>query len=211
MHHDPLLTALVIAAAGCTIWADLTGRRRLFYAFKPLTTLLILLIALLKTGTSFPTYRLALVLGLTASLAGDVFLMLPARFFVAGLASFLVAHLLYIGGIASTGISVGQVWRYLPFGAYAAALYLYLRPRLTSLRPAVMAYSLVITSMAWLGWERAVQTPELAAGLAAAGALLFVASDSALAVNRFARPIRAAPLVVLGTYYAAQLLLAHSI
>ncbi len=30
MHHDPLLTALVIAAAGCTIWADLTGRRRLF-------------------------------------------------------------------------------------------------------------------------------------------------------------------------------------
>ncbi len=114
-------------------------------------------------------------------------------------------------GIASTGISVGQVWRYLPFGAYAAALYLYLRPRLASLRPAVMAYSLVITSMAWLAWERAVQTPGLAAGLAAAGALLFVASDSALAVNRFARPIRAAPLVVLGTYYAAQLLLAHSI
>lgn len=211
MHHDTLLTALVIAAAGCTIWADLTGRRRLVYVFKPLTTVLILLIALLKTGTSFPIYRLALILGLTASLGGDVFLMLPGRFFVAGLSSFLVAHLLYIGGIASTGISVGQVWRFLPFAAYAAALYLYLRPRLTGLRPAVLAYSLVITSMAWLAWERAVQTPGLAAGLAAAGALLFVASDSALAINRFARPVRAAPLVVLGTYYAAQLLLAHSI
>jgi alkylglycerol monooxygenase len=33
---------------------------------------------------------------LVASLAGDVFLMLPGAYFIPGLASFLVAHLFYI-------------------------------------------------------------------------------------------------------------------
>jgi uncharacterized membrane protein YhhN len=45
----------------------------------------------------------------------------------------------------------------------------------------------------------------------AVGASLFMASDSALVTNRFARPFRLAPLVVLGSYYAAQVLIAVSV
>src|SRR5512133_4105571 len=41
-------------------------------------------------------FYLYLLAALVASLAGDVFLMLPGNYFIPGLASFLVAHLFYI-------------------------------------------------------------------------------------------------------------------
>jgi alkenylglycerophosphocholine hydrolase len=45
---------------------------------------------------------------------------------------------------------------------------------------------------------------------AGAGALLFVASDSALAWNRFRGEFRGAQIFILGTYFAAQWLIALS-
>jgi uncharacterized membrane protein YhhN len=53
--------------------------------------------------------------------------------------------------------------------------------------------------------------PGVSGLLAAAGAALFVASDSALAVNRFVRHFRRADALVLGAYFAAQTLIALSI
>jgi alkenylglycerophosphocholine/alkenylglycerophosphoethanolamine hydrolase len=46
--------------------------------------------------------------------------------------------------------------------------------------------------------------------LAAVGALLFVASDSALAWNRFKSEFKSAQAVILATYFAAQWLIALS-
>jgi uncharacterized membrane protein YhhN len=58
--------------------------------------------------------------------------------------------------------------------------------------------------MAWQAsarwWTR--RTPD--AAFAAVGSLFFLASDFALAINRFVAPFAGAVLVVLGTYYAAQ-------
>jgi uncharacterized membrane protein YhhN len=45
---------------------------------------------------------------------------------------------------------------------------------------------------------------------AATGALLFVASDATLAIDRFARPFVLSRAAVLSTYFAAQLLIAVS-
>jgi len=81
-----------------------------------------------------------------------------------------------------------------------------------TLKAAVVAYLLVIVAMAWRAAVRA-QSPVLAGSglLAAAGACLFLASDSVLAVERFRRPFRAAQPVVFATYWAAQLLIALSV
>ncbi len=60
----------------------------------------------------------------------------------------------------------------------------------------------------WLG----VVDPEASGALlACAGAVLFVVSDSVLAVNRFRRPFAAAQAVVLGTHFSAQYLIALSV
>jgi len=74
-----------------------------------------------------------------------------------------------------------------------------------------LIYMLVILIMAWRALEQQFQMPGQKSLLALMGALLFVVSDSALALNRFRRPFAAAQLVILSTYYTAQWLIALSI
>lgn len=210
----PLAVALalaVAAAALATIRADYRGPRWQVYLGKPLATALILALALLRGGGE---YGLLIALGLLCSLAGDVFLMLPGDRFVPGLVSFLLAHLAYLAAFARAG---GGPWggtaflSLAPLLAYGAVVFLRLRSHLGALTVPVLGYILVILLMAWRAVEYARQVPGPGPRAAALGALLFVASDTALALNRFARPFRAAQAVVLGTYYAAQLLIALSV
>lgn len=90
-----------------------TGADRLHYVLKPLTTLLIAGIAFAIPAPISDTYRWLVILGILLSLAGDVFLMLPDdRYFIFGLASFLVAHLFYIGAYRSrAALALPGGWR----------------------------------------------------------------------------------------------------
>jgi uncharacterized membrane protein YhhN len=196
---------LTISAAG---WK----RRTAFYVLKPLTTLLIIGLALTQHAGLYlePFYRPLVAAGLVFSLAGDVLLMLPRDRFVAGLVAFLFAHLLYIGAFTFDRVRATW-WIALPLAAYAVVLLRILLPHVEiRLKAPVVVYALVLLGMAWAAVERG------AAGLpggafAAAGGLLFVASDSALALDRFARRFGGSDAVVLGTYFAAQTLIALSI
>lgn len=202
----PLSIAIAVSAVLAIIFSE-RGNRRGVYLFKPLATGLILALALLGEGDG--RYRALIALGLVFSLAGDVFLMLPRDRFVAGLASFLVAHLLYAAAFGWHGSAASAVLL-LPFAAWGLLLLRALWPRLGPLRAPVLAYAAALMAMAWLACVRA------GAGIpgalpAAAGAALFVLSDSALAFNRFRRPLRHAQALVLGTYFAAQWLIALSV
>jgi uncharacterized membrane protein YhhN len=55
------------------------------------------------------------------------------------------------------------------------------------------------------------QTGQSQALLAFLGAVLFLVSDSALAVNRFRGHYKSAPALILSTYFAAQWLIARSV
>jgi uncharacterized membrane protein YhhN len=198
----PLFATAIFLSAVATVVCEEAGWRRGVYLFKPLTTVLILAFASL--GGSDPAYSRLICTGLVFSLVGDVFLMLPKDRFVAGLVSFLVAHLLYIAAFSLGGI--GFAWApAIVYALYAAVLLRILLPRVGALRVPVLVYALVLMAMAWLaaaghtgGW------------LAAVGAALFVVSDSALAINRFVRPFPSPHTLVLPTYYAAQTLIAFS-
>src|ERR1043165_6191429 len=95
------LTAAVFISAVLTIRAEYRGPRIQFYVFKPLTVVLIILVALQAKHETGAQYKSLVVGGLLCSLAGDVFLMWPRDRFVAGLVSFLVAHLFYIAAFAA--------------------------------------------------------------------------------------------------------------
>jgi uncharacterized membrane protein YhhN len=71
------------------------------YVFKPLTLVLILGLALTAPPSRPPRYRWGIVAGLVFSLAGDVLLMLPSNRFLAGLLSFLAAHVCYLAALTS--------------------------------------------------------------------------------------------------------------
>lgn len=201
---------LATAAGLLHVLAEYRGPRWLVYLCKPLTTTSILALALVTTSAD-GRYRALIVAGLTWSLAGDVFLMLPRDRFVAGLTSFLIAHLCYVAAFATPPIGVVALLYGLLLAALAAPVLVAIWPGLGSLRIPVVAYVTVIVAMAWQAGLRWTVFHTSAAALAALGAALFMASDAALAIDRFAGRYAAARAVVLGTYYPAQLLIALSV
>ncbi len=102
-----LLTVAILVSSVVAIWGHETGSTSPWqvYVFKPLTTSLILVLALIAPGPSFARYKLAVVIGVAFSLVGDVFLMLHRNLFLPGLSSFLAAHIAYLVAFTSDAVS----------------------------------------------------------------------------------------------------------
>lgn len=179
--------------------------------FKPLALLLVMTMvaAQIRGGAGTGRQQALLIAGLALSLAGDCLLMFEG-FFIPGLVAFLAAHVCYVALFRQ-----GLPWfpsRTALFATFAAAaaMYAFLFGSLGAvLRVAVGAYVIVIALMAAQAIGRACVLRDRASIAVAAGAVLFMASDSLLATNRFAVPLPLAQLWVLATYYAAQVLIAR--
>lgn len=202
---------LLIAAAVLATLSNTLGLQTLHFICKPLTMLLALGLVLLRTRRSGTVERFdtLLMLALLASLAGDVFLMLPGGYFLPGLASFLVAHLFYIAlfrqnvpWFASRRALAGTL-------AAGTAMYAWVWGGLADpvLEVAVAAYVTVIALMVAQAIGRATVQQEAAARAVALGACFFMLSDSLIAINRFVQPLPLVPLWVLSSYYLAQILM----
>jgi uncharacterized membrane protein YhhN len=211
----PLAISLaVIVSASVTIAAVYLRpvRRRLFHFFKPLTTVLILLIALLP-GTVLPDrYAGGICLGLIFSLAGDILLMLPRDRFRQGLAAFLLARICYLFVFASGAAAPSFPWLLLLFAIIGATSLAYLWPALPGrLKAAVSLYIAVTVLMTAMAAALLVVLPAEDTLAVAIGAVLFMISDLILAIDRFRRPFHLAHALVLATYFAGQLLIALSV
>jgi uncharacterized membrane protein YhhN len=208
-----LLPLLITLSATLTITAHYLRppRMGLVYLFKPLTTILILVVALLPGTALTNRYAGAVALGLIFSLGGDILLMFPG-YFIYGLASFLIGHLCYWVAFFPPTWSLEVLWPLLPLLAFGGWMLKYLWPGLSKgLKIPVSLYLTVIVGMTTLAVSRALSVPSPAATSAAWGALLFLASDATLAVDRFRKPFPLARAVVLATYYAGQLFIALSV
>jgi uncharacterized membrane protein YhhN len=189
------LTAFAVLAA--VDWVAVARRwKNLEYVAKP--GALAAVLAFAATGDDPSAWLLA---ALALSLAGDVFLMLPADLFVPGLASFLAAHLAYLGAIEASaparlaGVAVVAVV------AVPLAVRIVRAVDEAALRPPVVAYVAAISLMVGSG----LGSGDVAV---AAGAVSFMASDALIAWNRFVRPLTWAPVTIMVTYHLAQLGLA---
>jgi uncharacterized membrane protein YhhN len=150
------------------------------------------------------SYGLALALALSA--AGDALLEYSPGLFVAGLVAFLLAHVTYT-------VTFVRAWRQPRVGAGAVAVAVYslglgawLLPAVGSLAAPVAIYVAAITAMVVSAFiarfpNRWVEV----------GAVLFLVSDSVLAVNRFRMPLPLSGWVVWSTYYAAQLMITRGV
>lgn len=206
-----LLTLLALGSAIMHIRAEYLGPQYHIYLFKPLTMVFILLIAISKARKAPVFYSYAIIGGLLCSMTGDIFLMLPADQFIQGLISFLVAHLCYIGAFTHGRRFRLVVWSLLPFFVYGILIFIVLSPGLEAMKLPVLVYIVVILVMGWLAWERWNDTGQRLALLAFFGAVLFIISDSLLAINRFRQPFEMARALTLSTYFAAQWMIAFSI
>ena len=206
-----ILSTCVLLTAALTIWSDANGRRRLFRVSKPLTTVLVITVALIARTPVPAAYKTLILAGLLCSLLGDIALMFPDKWFTAGLVSFLAAHVFYILAFKpgpGRPVSAGML---LPFIIFGLLMFRILAPSLGRLKVPVLVYMAAITAMAGLAAGRFVYNGGTRPLLAFAGAVLFLISDSVLAYDRFAKKIGPAQAIILGTYFPAQLLIALSI
>jgi uncharacterized membrane protein YhhN len=201
---------LLVVTVSLLVRAKLRSDQRGVYVFKPLSTLLVIAVALLSfwRPTAQPAFTLGITLGLVLCLGGDVALMFDSsRAFL-----FLLAHMVYAiafsvpNGFHPQDLATGAVLLGL-----AAGIFLYLRPALGSMQVPVIVYILIICLMV----NRAVSAffgdafTATQAWLMALGATLFWLADLMLAVNRFRHPFRL-EATGLFLYYGGQLLIALS-
>lgn len=182
------------------------------YIFKPLTIILIIIIAFQQDLHISLTYKTFIILGLIFSLIGDVFLMLKkSDFFIQGLSAFLIAHIAYL--ISITG-SIGFQLNYITLIPVIFILIGFSRiiiPKTGNKKNYVMVYSSIVFILLWQAVNRFLFLPNDYTLYAAVGIMLFVVSDSLLAYNKFVKSFKYAQIIILVTYYSAQLLIALSI
>lgn len=200
-----LVSAIVVLVH---VWFD--GPKAVHYIFKPLVIVfLIAMVGASPKGAS-SRYRYAILAGLGFSLVGDIFLMLPQNLFVPGLLGFLIAHLFYIAAFAPGSFRPLSLGSALPFVIYGIGLNALLYRHVGTMRWPVWGYSIAILSMAFFALRRWMIARNLAALLAFVGAILFVFSDSVIAISRFRGAFPGAGMLILSTYFLAQCLIAHS-
>lgn len=152
------------------------------------------------------------------SCAGDVLLMFQqanANFFMFGLAAFLVAHVFYIfsykqhqGEESADELQGLQKIRFaLPIILSGTGLVAILYRRLGDLKVPVLVYAGVLTYMVLVSLFRFGKTNANSFAMVFGGAILFMISDSLIAINKFLEPLPQAGFWIMSTYIAAQFLI----
>ena len=157
--------------------------------------------------------RNVMLLALVFSLIGDLLLMFvdqSPHFFTAGLAAFLLAHISYIvlffkvkkGTYRNRGIGV-----FLIIILYFNIILSLIHENLGELHIPVLIYMAAIMSMFIVVASRKGHVPKLSYTLVLVGAILFIISDSILALNKFYRPILFPQVSIMLSYGLAQFLI----
>ena len=195
----------------------LTGNYPSFPAALILKTLMIPVLAVifivnLKPGDNF-LHKLMLT-GLFFSWAGDALLEIPkerADLFIPGLISFLLAHVMYLTTFFMTRgcnfIIRRGIWLLLPVLLFGAGIIFYLHNDLGDMGIPVTIYTVVILAMLTGAINRLKKVNTLSYWLVLSGAVLFLISDSALAINKFGHPFPGSSIVIMSTYLLAQYLI----
>ncbi len=177
---------------------------------KPL--LLPALLIIILSATLPGNGRNFFISALLFSFLGDVLLMFVnnnAHFFTGGLISFLLAHIAYI--LFFTGIKAESrpkpklfyLYIFLVFVFCIELLYV-LYPRLGNMKLPVSIYAIIISVMLIVSMFIYFKVKPSAGKYFVTGALLFVISDSLLAINKFYMPFFQAGFFIMFTYCLAQ-------
>lgn len=206
-----LILAFIFAAfEAIAVWKNLRG---LEYLAKP--AVMICLFLGLYTGTGLQGNALWFGLGIVFALAGDVLLMTPDdRLFVPGLIAFLLAHISYITGLRGAMITV-SAWSLILLVVIAinvSRLILRIVGAMHAkgqgkLVVPVIVYGIVISIMLYAALSTMyIPTWKTSAVVfISLGALLFCASDTLLAWNKFVAPLKNGRVLSVSMYHLGQI------
>ncbi|HEY3402353.1 MAG TPA: lysoplasmalogenase [Ohtaekwangia sp.] len=187
----------------------------LHHLCKPLITVALFVFYIRAAGTN---RSMGVLLALIFSFAGDTLLLYEDKnglYFIFGLIAFLLAHVFYIlvyrqhraeaGADQLQGVQRARLA--FPIILAGSGLVIILYPTLGDLQVPVMVYAAVLVIMVLNALFRMGRTNQSSFWLVFAGALLFMVSDSLLAINKFFHPITYAGVFIMTTYISAQFLI----
>lgn len=193
------VTALDLMAVGMKIgWLEL--------ASKPLIVISLMMLYGFASKRRNPLYLAALFF----SLLGDLFLLDKQGMFLYGVGAFLITQLLYIilvrGSMGKASLS-SALKSAVPFAIYLILLMGLLAPQLGSLLVPVFVYGLVISVFGMSCLQNHLLRRDGSSRILLLGAVLFIGSDSMIAINKFQEPHMIYPVAIMLTYALAQYLI----
>ena len=207
-YHWLILFAVILIADLIAVYQQ---NKMAEYFFKPLIVIWLLAYFVSQTGSIKSNFKKWIIAALLFSWLGDVLLMLQddnSLFFLTGLSSFLVAHIFYILFFHSIRIKEeikSRWWLLLTIVVYYTGLITLLSPWLGDMKLPVRIYGIVISFMLLLAMHMLFIKNKNAGLWMMSGAILFVISDSVLAINKFYQSFEMGGILVMLTYGVAQL------
>jgi len=173
--------------------------------FKLIPMLLIILFTLLQPIGQSKQYKTLILIGLTVCMLADGLIY----WFIVGLITFLIGHIWYIFAFRQIRHASIPKWAIALLLIYGLAMVIWLAGTLWSQGETLLAFAIIIyiAVILMMGWN-AFQT---ANKFAVIGALLFIFSDSILAINKFIVDIPFSDALIMISYYGAQFMFALSI
>ncbi|MFN8321589.1 MAG: lysoplasmalogenase [Chitinophagales bacterium] len=222
MKLKALYIFLLVAVAEVT--AEIIGHEVLRFIFKPLLMITLVGFYYQQVAGQWNRAHKLMVAAFFFSWVGDVSLMLVFKnenLFLAGLVSFLITHLLYTFAFNRVDLRdkepllPKQIWKITPLMVYMAVLFYFLIPGISGnektnpLLVPVIVYAVAIANMVAFAVNRYGRVNDDSFKLVFAGALLFMFSDSIIAINKFLHPFPTASIFIMALYITGQYLIAQ--
>ncbi len=182
----------------------------LVYIFKPLIILSLLFLYVFSLPKRLKWY----VIALEFSFFGDVLLMFSGKlFFIAGLVSFLIAHILFIkivtDRIQKTSL-FKVIFSIIPFIIVFYLLIFNLKSSLNNMFWPIIIYGLTISTFGVVSLIDFLNTKSKESLLMLSGAIVFMISDAVLVIDEFYFEEHINKVVIMFTYVLAQYLIFKS-
>lgn len=218
-NKNKALLLLYFIVSLINLWAGYSYNNTLAFYSKPFLMPILALWFYFQTTNHHSTFRQLILFALLFSWGGDTLLMFVEskgeHFFLFGLLSFLLTHILYtIAFLKIVPWNKGFLWEngwvIIPFLIFFLGFQKYLLPDVeATMQLPVAVYSSVIILMvlAALNWNTFVEKKTFQ--LLFFGALLFMLSDSIIALNKFKSAVPQAHIWIMGLYLLGQYLIAR--
>ena len=220
IKKDPLINGVAYGLATIgTCVAIATGSHPLEFICKPLLMIILSSWFFFNSRRYGDRFTVLVQVGLFFSLVGDTAMMFQYKDefnFLIGLGAFLIAQLCFVMAFVRNIIDVGGLDAWLLGGSLSILVALYailfswqlLQHVDETMSVPVTCYVVAIALMGITAALRHGRTFARSFWMVFAGALLFICSDSILAIDRFVRPFGWGPVTVIITYASGQFLIA---
>ncbi|CAL2083598.1 lysoplasmalogenase [Tenacibaculum sp. 190524A05c] len=201
-----VISLLFLVVSVFEIYGTIQNSRLLEFIFKPLITVSLALLYIVSVKK--PSFLF--ISALFFSFWGDVLLLFPEKYFVLGLVSFLLTHLIFIKiirGFISNVDSKLFLKSGIFFVAYFGGIVYLIFENLNELLIPVLVYGLVISTFGTFATVNYVKNKATENLWLLVGALIFILSDSIIAINKFYMENASLGSLIMITYIVAQYLI----